>query len=52
MFQIINKSVKVCKDTTNTSYTWGCCHMVTNHTIYDINRYKKQSETISNESEK
>ncbi len=33
-FQIINKIVNVCKDTTNMSYTWGCYHMVTNHTIY------------------
>ncbi len=34
VFQIINKGVNVCKDTTNTSYTWGCYHMITNHTIY------------------
>ncbi len=23
-FRIINKSVNVCNDTTNTSYKWGC----------------------------
>ncbi len=28
------KSVKVCKDMTNTSYIWGCYHTITNHTIY------------------
>ncbi len=31
--KIINKSVKVCKDTNNTSYIWGCYHTITNHTI-------------------
>ncbi len=35
--RIINKSVKVCKDTTNTSYIWGCYHTITNHKIYKDN---------------
>ncbi len=33
-FWIINNDVKVCKGTTNTSYTWGCYHIAINHTIY------------------
>ncbi len=36
-FQIVIKSVKICKDMTNTTYIWGCYHTITNHTIY-INR--------------
>ncbi len=31
---LTNKSLKECKETTNTSYTWGCYHVITNHTTY------------------
>ncbi len=30
-FQIINKNVKVCKDITNTTYTWGLYCMIKSH---------------------
>ncbi len=33
-FWINNKRVKMYTYTTNTSYTWGCYHTITNHTIY------------------
>lgn len=32
-FLIINKSVNVVKDTTNTSYSWGCYLTITNYTL-------------------
>ncbi len=34
MFTVVNKSVMVCKDTTNTSYSWGSYHPTANHTTY------------------
>ncbi len=33
-FKILNKRVTLYKDTTNTSYIWGCIHTITNYTIY------------------
>ncbi len=40
------KSIKECKDITNTSYTWGCSHLVTNHTIYIRRVVSSQLVTI------